>query len=171
MKIKEQYLNEIVPEEGTGISDAAYDYGLGGDTSTDAVPSQYLSEITFLNKKLFALHRIISNPDDMQLFENDPVKVNMSGSGMRFESDGSFKVGDLLDLKMVLPTAPFSIIKAIGLVLRMDKLPKNSSLTEPSYDVAVKFLVVNEDNRESVIKCVFSWQRKMLRRFKITHSA
>jgi hypothetical protein len=171
LRKKDLCLNHAAPEYLLGVRDPRTHYGLGADTDMGPIPLRYLSEVLLLNKKLLALQQIISNPNELEIFENDPLEVNMSGSGMKFMSVSPLKVGDLVELNLVLPTAPFSIIKAVGLVLRRDKQPKRTSPTEHSHPVAVKFLVLNENNRELIIQCVFSWHRKKLRNFKKTYSA
>jgi len=171
VKKREQYLDEIIPEYATDASVSEIYFGFEGDVDTGSIPPKFHKEISLLNKNLIALQKLILNSEEMIIFEQEPVKVNISGSGMSFESDGCFQVGDLLDLKMVLPTSPFNIIKAVGLIVRIDKLPNRSNLTEPSKYLAIKFLAINEDNMEAIIKCVFTWQRKILRENKVHYAA
>jgi hypothetical protein len=92
------------------------------------------------------------------------MKVNVSGSGIRFAHNGDFQPGDLVDIKMVFPTAPFSIIKAIGLVVRSDEpLMADSGRIVPSKYTAAKFIAMHEQSKEAIIRCVFTWQRQLLR--------
>jgi hypothetical protein len=170
VRIREQYLNKISPENEMERSDSNLNNDLETNTDTNAIPVEIFDTINLLNKKLNYLQDLMDNPKDVALFEQEPVKVNISGSGMRFNSRDSFRVGDLLDMKMVLPSSPSSIIKTVALVVRVDHSPKNESSPEEGYNlVAVKFIVINEDDRDSIIRYTFTWKRQMLRQKQMVH--
>ena len=99
-----------------------------------------------LNKKKF--QSIISGP---------LTEVNISGAGLRFHTDENFKLGDFVELNIVLPPYPYFIIESIGKIVRISR--ENSKTKE----VAVKFVAISEDNREMLIKYVFKRQRELLR--------
>ncbi|MBW1861665.1 MAG: PilZ domain-containing protein [Deltaproteobacteria bacterium] len=165
VKKREQYINEINPEIDIEVNDPEFYCKLESDIDTNVNPEKFINEIHLLNKKLYFLQKLMTHSEEIDIFEQQPLKVNISGSGMKFNCSGYFQVGDLLDLKMVLPTSPFFIVKAVGLVVRVDKLPeKTLPLREASNYLAIKFIAINEDNMEAIIRCVFKLQRKNLRK-------
>ncbi|MBW1740155.1 MAG: PilZ domain-containing protein [Deltaproteobacteria bacterium] len=160
---REQYLNEN-PEHAAELSDPGFYLGLESDTDTGTIPVEILNEIYRIHKKLDHLRKLMSSSEKVDLFVQKPMKVNLSGAGVRFNTSDCFQVGDLLDIKMTLPTSPFLVIQAVGKVVRFGKLSEQGpTLEEPSNYVAIKFIAINEDNREAIIRCVFTWQRKALR--------
>ena len=163
-KKREQYINEISPEIETDADDPEFYHKFESDIEANVIPETFLNEISLLNKKIYFLQSLMTDSKAKDIFEQQPVKVNISGSGIKFNCKGHFQVGDLLDLKMVLPTSPFFIVRAVGLVVRKDKLSEQKSpIGEDSNCLAVKFVAMNEDNMEAIIRCVFKWQRRNLR--------
>ncbi len=170
VRIRDQYLNKINPENDMQRPDSDLNNNFDADTYPSAIPAEIVDTMNLLNKKLNDLQDLMDNSKDVGLLEQEPVKVNISGSGMRFNSRDSFRVGDLLDMKMVLPSSPSSIIKTVALVVRVDNSPrKESSPGEGRNLVAVKFMVINEDDRDSIIRYTFTWQRQMLRQKQMVH--
>ena len=167
-RLREQYLNEVTSEYDSSLTDSGSYFGLESDNNTNAVPAKFLSKISFINKEVHFFQHLMANSEEADLFKQKPVKIDISGSGMKINSTDSLREGDLLDIKMILPTSPFYIIKAVGLVIRLEKLSKEESpLRKSSNKIAVKFIAISEDNRESIIRCVFTWQRKNLRERKM----
>ena len=126
-RIREQYLNKINPENDMERPDSDLNNNFDADTYPSAIPAEIVDTINLLNKKLNDLQDLMDNSKAVGLLEQEPVKVNISGSGMRFNSPDSFRVGDLLDMKMVLPSSPSSIIKTVALVVRVYHSPKKES--------------------------------------------
>ena len=164
VKKREQYINEINPEIDGEADDPEFYSKLESDIEASAVPEKFLNEICLLNKKIYFLQNLMTDSKERDIFEQQPIKINISGSGIKFNSNSHFQVGDLLDLKMIFPTSPFFIVRAVGLVVRIDKLSEQKSpFGEASNCLAIKFIAINEDNMEAIIRCVFKWQRRNLR--------
>ena len=169
-RIREQYLNKVRPEFDMELLGTDLSRNLENDTNMNTLSTNFFNQISMLNKKLYFLQKRVINPEETDLFDQNPVKVNISGSGMKFISSDCFQVGDLLDMKMVLPSSPFYIVKTVALIVRIDKLPgQESSHKEGSNCISVKFIAINEDDREAVIRCISILQRNMLKRKKMTH--
>ena len=169
LKKKEQYVNEIIPDLAIQSADPAIYLDADKENEIDPMSTKLKNELNILNRKFHALQRLMFNTEEIAIFEQKPLKVNMSGSGIRFNTDQSYQIGDLLDIKMVLPTSPFFIVKVIGLVLRINRTSPHSSPVSHAPSYAVKYLAIHEDSREAIIKCVFTWLRKFLREKKRTH--
>jgi len=168
ISLRDQYLSETNPEYDRDLSDSAPYFNPKRVNNTHSIPEKFLNQFSLLNKKFHFFQKIMSNTEDVDLLNRRPTKVNMSGSGIKFKSCECFQVGDLLDVKIILPSYPFFIIQAVGLAVRVEKMSKQKSpLKESSNDVVVKFLAISEENRESIIRCIFTWQRKALRERKM----
>ncbi len=114
-----------------------------------------------INRKLDLLIHMYLAEDFMALMKAPPKDVNISASGIRFITSESFAVGDLLEIGLILPVAPLLFLRLVGDVLRIK--PVTSYETE-RYAVAVRFLKVDPDTKEDIIKYLFRRQRGMLRK-------
>lgn len=81
--------------------------------------------------------------------------VNISGGGLKFVCDDSFESGAKLLLKMFLPTYAH-VVKLRCEVVRSVK-------GESGYEVAAKYVDLDEGTRDKIIRYIFSRQRKLLR--------
>ncbi|MFC1824184.1 hypothetical protein ACFL9T_15845 [Thermodesulfobacteriota bacterium] len=161
---REQYLNEIPTDYFLEDPDSGNSYRPEDNRESNPDYQMFMQKISRMNKRLNALQKLIFNSEEVQVFEQKPMKVNLSGSGMKISWSNGLNVGDLLDIKMVLPTSPFIVIKAIGLAIRVDQSSGyHTAHAAPSQQAAVKFLAIHEDHREAIIRCVFTWQRKHAR--------
>jgi len=86
--------------------------------------------------------------------------INISGSGMRFAANHRFSIGDIIALRVFLPMAlaSRSSINVLGKVKSVTKTDSKNS-----YDTAIKFKNLSEDDREIIIRYVFTRQRELLR--------
>lgn len=84
-------------------------------------------------------------------------EVNLSGSGIRFQSSRSYRAGDRLDLRFVLP--PFVPIQAKGEVVRSEPVRGDAG----RHDVAVRFTGIGADDRERIIRHIVQRQAERLR--------
>jgi len=93
---------------------------------------------------------------------NEPEKkfVNISASGIRFTLDYAVKEGEIMDIKLLLPTYPPVAVFAYGEVKRA--IP----LEEGKYDVALEYLNMSESVKNEIIQYAFSQQRDSIRRVK-----
>lgn len=117
--------------------------------------------LSMIDKKLDRIMEYIMT----QKRENDTEEikyhdVEISGSGMKFYPELESDVGDLLEFKIILPIFGFPKIYAIGRVQRTGKEEFDGELK--SY-IAVKFLEINENDREILIRYLFKRQREMIR--------
>ncbi len=129
-----------------------------------SIPPELINEINSIHRKLDFIIKFLGKTDQENIFNKDPEEVNISGSGMRFTTTEEYKPGDFLDIKLVLPISSGIIIETIGQVVRVntlaDAVQKNDAVR---YAIAVKFITINEDDREFIIRYVFKRQRELLR--------
>ncbi|MDI6727722.1 MAG: PilZ domain-containing protein [Thermodesulfovibrionales bacterium] len=84
------------------------------------------------------------------------VQVNISGGGLGFNSKEKYNQGDVLEIKMLLPMMPPVALYIYGEVVKIEQQIN-------SYAIAVKFIAMDEDIRDEIVKFVFRRQREMLR--------
>lgn len=84
------------------------------------------------------------------------TEVNISGGGMSFVSDLSYNKGDILELKAVLESPSPVALFLYGEVVKCEMINN-------AYRVAVKFINIEEDIRDYIIRFVFHRQRQLLR--------
>jgi hypothetical protein len=141
-------------------------YGHPG--SDDAAPqreaglSQGLWEI---NRKLDLLIHMVLADEFKELMTSSPKEVNVSASGIRFISEESREMGDLMEIRMILPMAPLLFVRLVGEVIRQKAL--TSTPVTSRYAVAVKFLKIDTDTREDIIRYLFMRQREVLRKRQV----
>ncbi|HIJ59602.1 MAG TPA: PilZ domain-containing protein [Nitrospirae bacterium] len=83
-------------------------------------------------------------------------KVNISGGGMSFYWNCNFPLKSVLELKMLLPIFPPVAMYVYGEVVL-------SESKEGGWFTAVKFINIEEDIRDEIVKFVFKKQRELLR--------
>ncbi|MBI5587748.1 MAG: PilZ domain-containing protein [Deltaproteobacteria bacterium] len=114
-----------------------------------------LYEILFdINQKLNLLITHLASQTGFSMPE--AREVNLSGGGLRFNCSEEFRAGDKLILKTFLPIYAH-VIKIKCEVIRA--IPRN----EGGYEVAVKYVDMDETMRDKIIKYIFAKQRQMLR--------
>jgi len=86
--------------------------------------------------------------------------VNISGSGMRFIANRCFSIDDIIALRVFLPLSlsSRSWINILGKVKSV-----SASDSENRYNTAIKFIDLADDDREIIIRYVFTRQRELLR--------
>ncbi|MDI1472130.1 MAG: PilZ domain-containing protein [Thermodesulfovibrio sp.] len=82
--------------------------------------------------------------------------INLSGGGLSFISDKHYNKGDFLEIKMLLPEpTPVGVI-TYGEVVRAEK-------KEGKTEIGVKFIKLNEKERDFIIRFVIYKERQKLR--------
>lgn len=114
-----------------------------------------------INRKLDLLIHMYLGDDFMELMRTPQKDVNLSASGIRFITKESFRPGDLVEVSMILPMAPLLYLQLLGDVLRIK--PVTSGETSRSA-IAVRFLQVDSDTKEDIIRYLFKRQREVLRK-------
>lgn len=83
-------------------------------------------------------------------------EVNISGGGLSFYSNTPYNQGDILELKTVLEGPSTIALYLYGEVVNCDKEKDN-------YKIGVKFVNIDEDIRDYIIRFVFHRQRQIIR--------
>lgn len=112
-----------------------------------------------INTKLDAIIDLLTHKN-REVYALVPVPVNISGSGMSFLTTEHFEPGDVLELKMMIPTSGDTVYYVYGEVVKL------SEATDGRNAVFVKFNVIDEDIRDQIVRFVFEKQREDLRKKK-----
>lgn len=112
--------------------------------------------LQILNAKLDSILRMLAQSD-----KNgnglDLVQVNISGGGLSMRTAESFPVGQLVEIRLVLPIAPLNVFYLYGVVVKCDEACG-------MFQTYVEFTIIEEDIREQIAKYVFNRQREVLRK-------
>jgi len=135
------------------------------ESDSASIPIEIIQEIHSIHRKLdFIIKFLGKSAQEEDIFNKKPVEVNISGSGLKFICDEALSRNDLLDIKMVLPVSSGIIIDLVGQVTRSTPVADTSSENAKGLrEVAARFVAVNEDDREFIIRYVFRRQRELLR--------
>ena len=119
----------------------------------DVLVSEWLK---MLNSKLDAILASLASRED-RVPVMSQKKVNISGGGLCFDTHEKYQPGDVLEMKMMLPISPVSILYAYGEVVEV-------RIFDNYYHTAVKFISIDDEIRDEIVKFVFKTQRDMLRK-------
>jgi len=148
----------IPPEERTNIrSFVAGEASLPEYQIPPEVEDILLAEwLKMLNAKLDAIiSALAENTEKVPVISQR--LVNISGGGLGFDSAEQYKIGDMLEIKVMLPITPVYTLYIYGEVVDI-------RLNEGRYHTAVKFVTIDDDIRDHIVKFVFKTQRDILRK-------
>ncbi len=112
--------------------------------------------LQILNSKLDSIIRMLAHPSDSHR-ELDFSRVNISAGGLATFSNEPRTPGDLLEIKLMLPTAPSMIFYVYGKIV-------NCEPVDQKYELCIEFTEIEDDIREQIAKYVFQKQREILRK-------
>jgi PilZ domain len=117
--------------------------------------------VRMIDKKLDMVLDLLTRTKEEGLYINRHVNMNIGGAGVRFISDVKLCVGNYVELKVILPMLPYPKITALCEVTRSKSATETGDVG--SWEVALKFLTINEDDRDLLINYIFSREREFLR--------
>jgi uncharacterized protein YfkK (UPF0435 family) len=94
------------------------------------------------------------------LLSEDKKSVNISASGIRFTVNTPAQEGDLMKIKLLLPTYPPVAVFAYGAVKRVKELDN------ATYEISLEYLNMNDSVRKEIIQYTLSYQRETIKKFK-----
>jgi hypothetical protein len=112
-----------------------------------------------IDKKLDIIMNLLGHQKSDGSYKTLYTKVNLSGAGLKFISDVPFTDGELLELKIGLPLSSFPKIATLCQITRSLKCAETD---KEEWEVAVKFLVINDHDRDFMISYIFAKEREML---------
>lgn len=125
------------------------------------VMARFLAE---MDRKLDAVLAMLQRDALVSSFPGQGYVVELSGSGALFETASALEPGAYLELLLLLDEYPMRIVPVLA---RVDQRKSTKPLTGAAHSVyAVQFTRVEAEDRETVIRFVFSEDRKRIRRSK-----
>lgn len=129
------------------------------ETTDDTVNPRLWRMLVDINAKLgLILERL--NIEGEGLAKAERVAVNISASGIRFAVDHAVEMGDLIEVKMLLPTNPAVGIIVYGKVVRIEKREAAGPV------VSLHFIDLTEEVRDAIIQYTLKRQRDIVRRYR-----
>jgi len=118
--------------------------------------SRVLRYLAAVNAKLdLLIHHLVAREENLDGLEQR--RVNLSASGIQFPMDEAPEPGALLELKLMLPgAAPV----AVCLYAEVTRVEGDSA----PYSVAGRFVAMNEEIQEHIMRYIFNRQREEIRR-------
>ncbi len=135
--------------------------GYGIKTSDDLVPDQSINPVLWkmlvdIQTKLsLILERL--NPETESLLNIESKHVNLSAAGICFDINEKVSKGDLLEIKMLLPSYPPVGIITYGRVVRAIDTGCGQ------YKIAVSFKDIEDEVKDEIIQYTLNRQRDIIR--------
>ncbi|NOZ26206.1 MAG: PilZ domain-containing protein [Nitrospirae bacterium] len=138
-----------------------YPSSLGtGEPLTSLQDSALVTLLEDINNKLdFLLNALVMK--EAGVLNEEARAVNISASGIRFEIDEEFSPGDVVELRMLLPSHPPRTVVTVGEVTRVNVLERGDSRV---YDTAIEFVEMSDEVREEIIRYTLRRQRETIRK-------
>ena len=113
-----------------------------------------------ISNKLNRLIDILEHNDLRDLEKWEARVLDLSGSGIRISSPREINVDEYLQLEMDIPLLPIAVVACIGKVVWTKSITGKDSVR---WEAGLKFVAINEDDREEIIRFIFQQQRMLLR--------
>ena len=109
-----------------------------------------------LNSKLDSIIKLLALQSNSNR-ELDFARVNISAGGLCTSFNEHYAPGDLVEIRLMLPTASFTILYVYGKVVNCDA-------AQEKFGLCIEFTEIDDDIRDQIEKYVFQKQREILRK-------
>lgn len=150
---------KVVPEGQAELarSHTSLESALTENQELPEVQDRVLAEcLRVLNTKLDTIIRMLA----FQTKDYSSMKfelVNISAGGLSTITDETIECGSLVEIRFMLPTAPYVVLYVYGKVVRCEPEAGRRRIW-------IYFTLIDEDIREQIVKYVFERQREILRK-------
>jgi hypothetical protein len=128
----------------------------------ESVDEPLLRFLKFINNKIDFIIDEITSPSKAGM--SGPSQVTeISGSGFRLDCDIPLSRGQLIKVDLLMPSALQYRIELIAKVERVDEAKQEPGQGQKRFSVSARFVEIDEESRESIIKTVFSRLREGIR--------
>lgn len=152
----EEIFSPIMARQGVNLADMAE----GAQGSIDTGIIHFFVQV---NEKLDQILTLLADKENHSDLPREGVGTNISGSGMRLMVEDPLDPGQIIHAKFLLVNPPLVFVDILGEVVRVEPMEKK---TGSSYELGVKFLSLNDDDKEMIIAAVFRRQREAIRKRK-----
>jgi c-di-GMP-binding flagellar brake protein YcgR len=139
------------------ISHSSFESALTGHQEMPEPDDKVISEcLRILNSKLDNIIQMLAS--QKKEYERLPLRqINISAGGLRTCVESRLALKDFVEVRMMLPTAPFMVFYVYGVVVKVEQTTANCR-------ISVEFTEIDDDIREQIVKYVFERQREILRK-------
>ena len=127
----------------------------------EELEKEILKVIVGMDQKLDAVIKFLSGENRRALMGYSNQWVNLSGSGMRFLVNEPVAEGDYLSILLHLPDGGGVPVRLLGLVTRTQ--PPRDHAARGGIEVGVRYRYIEEDDRDRIVRYIFSRQREAIR--------
>lgn len=125
---------------------------------------QIYAYVQMIDRKLDMILDLLTKSKNEGLYINKYVDVSIGGAGIRFVSDVKLHAGEYVELRVILPMLPYPKITSLCQVTRSRNVTKVDGVGD--WEVALRFLTINEGDRDLLVKYIFARERESLRNEK-----
>lgn len=139
---------------------ASFFTGRDDRTNFAEVEKEILKVLVGLDSKIDAIVRFLSEGNRSILSIFTPRWVDISGSGVRFVVNEPVALEDLVEVRIQLPDfegAPVPVL------CRVKRVSPSSRKDEPGQEAAMNFHLIEEEDRDRIIRYIFARQRDAIR--------
>lgn len=129
------------------------------DVSDGTINPQLWKMLVDINTKLGLILEHLQLESE-GLIKAEDMPVNISASGIRFKMKEKIDIGDVIEIKMLLPTYPPVGILTYGNIVQVKDLGNGE------YEVALHFSDMDDEVKDEIIQYALKRQREILRKHK-----
>ncbi len=119
-----------------------------------------ISFLTVLDRKLSVIVDLLTKSSVDDLYTRRYVELEISGSGLSFVSDVPLPENGYAEFRLMLPLFPYPKIPVLCRIVRSVKREENSQV---DWEIACKFLAINDSDRDLLIQYIFGREREQIR--------
>jgi hypothetical protein len=128
-----------------------------GDGSDGEALSSYLG---MLDRKLSIILDLLTKSGSNDRYVRRYAEIEISGSGLSFVSDVSLPENGYAEFHIMLPVFPYPNIPVLCRVVRNVKREEGSRV---DWEIACKFLAINDSDRDLLVQYIFGRERERIR--------
>ena len=118
------------------------------------------SFLAVLDRKLSVIVDLLTKSSVDDLYTRRYVELEISGSGLSFVSDVPLPENGYAEFRLMLPLFPYPKIPVLCRIVRSVKREENSQV---DWEIACKFLAINDSDRDLLIQYIFGREREQIR--------
>jgi hypothetical protein len=119
-----------------------------------------ISYLVMLDRKLSVITDLLTKSSVDDLYTKRYVDMEISGSGLSFVSDVPLPENGYAEFRLMLPLFPYPKIPVLCRIVRSVKREENCHV---DWEIACKFLAINDSDRDLLIQYIFGREREQIR--------
>jgi hypothetical protein len=129
--------------------------------SSDSSDGEALvSFLGMLDRKLSIIIELLTKSRVDDLYTSRSAELEISGSGLSFVSDVPLPEDGYAEFRLMLPVFPYPKIPVLCRVVRSTKREEDSHI---NWEIACKFLAINDSDRDLLVQYIFGREREQIR--------